>query len=85
MSKDSSNDLFGGGKGNRCLFCGVPREFIEAGVSVGKNFVCSDCIVRAYNSLGFGDNADGHDHEHNHGAQGKAISTFNLKDTPETL
>ncbi len=83
MAKDSSNDLFGGGKGNRCLFCGMPRAFVEGGVSVGKNFVCQDCIVQAYNSLGFANDSD--DHDHNHEAQGKTIAGFNLKDTPETL
>ena len=59
MTKDTNNDLFGNSKGNRCLFCGIPRSFVGAGISVGKNFICQDCIVQAYNSLGFGGESEG--------------------------
>ena len=82
MSKDNNNDLLGNNKGNRCLFCGIPRSFVGAGISVGKNFICQDCIVQAYNSLGFG--GDSEEHEHGHDAA-KAVQGFNLTDTPETL
>ena len=81
MPKDSSNDLLGGGKGSRCIFCGMPRAYVDAGVSVGKNFICQDCIVQAYNSLGFSSDTENHSHP----SQKSAISGFNLNDTPETL
>ncbi len=87
MAKDSSRDLFGGGKENRCLFCGMPREFAESGVSVGKNFICSSCIAQAYNTIYGNGDSDGHVHNHDIGgdSRAKAVASFNLKDTPETL